>query len=517
MTPEQQRAIAIAKAKIKLAQANRSAQPASPLPENPVLQETGPGPTGRIDPALYEIGAIGRRFVPGEAPQEAPVVAADGTQMVFNPQTGQYTSRELLAGNMRPNAGEAFLAGAAQGVTMGTGDEIAGAIGGDFLREKGRAALDAARRDRPGATFAGEIGGALSIPAPGPARGATLKEAVTTGAKVAGTLGGVYAAASADGGVINRVEEGLKGAVAGALFGAAVPVAVNVGTKAFRSIFKASAQRPTLESLRATKNVAYDAVDKAGEKFGPDEMGGIAKAARAGLDDVDYLPEADTVTTGMMARLDSMSEREITLGQLDKFRQRLWTRYNNSKEPGLLEMIDAIDEAVASRADTSELLSAARLANARYKKAELLDLAFQKARDQTASTGSGGNILNKYRQAVTSIINNPKQAKWFSAEEIATMRQFIEGTTGQNAMRLVGKLAPTGNGLMLALNLGGAANFGAGSLAVTAGAAGAKAIADAATEKGAQALIGKVSGGSVAPGPIRYPGRLNALAGPLGP
>lgn len=49
-----------------------SAMPVQPLPENPELQAYGPGPTGMINPELYDMGAIGRRFVPGQEPG-APV------------------------------------------------------------------------------------------------------------------------------------------------------------------------------------------------------------------------------------------------------------------------------------------------------------------------------------------------------------------------------------------------------------------------------------------------------------
>lgn len=491
--------------------------PAMPMPANPVVQDNGPGPTGSGMTALYDQGILPRRFKEGPAPEQPQtVIAGDGTEMVLNPQTGQYTSRELLANNMQPGAGQAFLAGASQGVTFGAGDELAGAIGGPFLREKGRAAYDAAKRDRPGMTFAGEAGGALSVPLP-MGKANTLKEAVVTGAKAGAAIGGGYAAAQGSGGALERLGDGLEGAVVGSLFGAAAPLAVNFGTKAYRAMFKATAQRPTIESLRSAKTVAYNAVDQAGETFKPAEMTALADKVKTELAQTNYVAGVDRQTDAVVDLLDRKAPETLTLGQLDKLRQNFWKRYEAAKnETGILDAIDAIDELIVSRTSTSQLLDAARLANSRYKKAELLDMAFQKAADQTSATGSGGNILNKYRQAVVSIINNPKQAKWFSADEIATMRSFVEGSTAQNVMRRIGKLAPGGNGLMLALNLGGAANFGPGSLAVTAGASAAKAISDGAAERGAQALIGKVGGGTAIPrGPITYPGRVNALAGPM--
>lgn len=499
------------------AQSQPSPMMATPMPENAQLHLRGPGPTGGGLQELYDANILPRRYVEGQPQQAAAVTAADGTEMVLNPGTGQMTSRELMAGNMTPSTGQSFQAGAAQGITMGLGDEVAGVVSGPFMREKIRAATDAASRDHPIATGAGEIGGALSLPVAKFGPTGTLKEAVVTGAKAGATYGGTYAAAMSSGGAVERLKDGLEGAVGGALFGAAIPVVVNFGTKAFRRAFKASSERPSIESLRTAKSIAYKAVDDSGETFAAAEMQGLADKVKSGLASTNYVQGVDRQTDAVVTLLEAKAGAPMTIGQLDKLRQNFYKRFSAaSNETGILDAIDAIDDLILSRSSTSGLLDAARMANARYKKAEVLDLAFQKARDQTSATGSGGNILNKYRQAVTAIITNPKRAKWFNAEEVAAMRAFVEGTPSQNTLRLIGKLAPNGNGLMTALNLGAVASNPA-MLGVTALSSGAKALSDGAVERGAQALIGKVSGGGAkpAPRPINYPQRLNALAGPL--
>lgn len=503
--------------------------PPMPMPENPELVTSGPGPTGAGLQTLYDQGILPRRYQEGPAPNDSvmdertgmrlpkKVTAADGTVLFLNPNNSTYSSEEMMAEGMKPSAGRAFQAGAAQGFTLGWGDEIASTLMGERQGAMARAEIAAAKRDRPGMTLTGEVAGAVALPLPGPKGASTIKEAVATGAKMGAKVGAAYGAGTAEGGIVDRIGAGLEGAVAGAIFGAAAPAAINFGTKAFRRVFKASAERPTLESLKSAKTVAYDAVDKAGERFGPGDLAEVVRKAADDLAEIDYLPEADTVTTGMLKKLETLAGRELTLGQLDKFRRATWERFNTSKEPGLLSIIDAIDDTIAGRASTSALLDAARLANARFKKAELLDLAFQKASDQTAATGSGGNILNKMRQAVTSIINNPKQAKWFSKAEIDAMRGFIEGTPTQNVLRQIGKLAPSGNGLMTALNLG-AVSVNPAMLAVSAAASGAKAVADRGTQQGAEKLIGMVSGATPATLPFQprtTPRSVNALAGPL--
>lgn len=108
-------------------------------------------------------------------------------------------------------------------------------------------------------------------------------------------------------------------------------------------------------------------------------------------------------------------------------------------------------------------------------------------------------MLNKYRQAVEKIINNEKKARFFSQEEIDLMREFVRGTSGENAKRLIGKLSPSGNGLMMALHVvGGMASNGA-TLPLMAAGAAAKSSADRGALRGADMIQDVVSGFSQAP------------------
>lgn len=273
--------------------------------------------------------------------------------------------------------------------------------------------------------------------------------------------------------------------IAGAV---AAPAAVNFGSKAFQRLFAKSAETPTIANLRATKNAAYQAADDANVSFTSRDMNRIISRAVKAADDANYVPEVDSQTKAALDILSKRAGRTATLGELDKLRQGLFRRYNADKtQVAILDMIDAIDDTIQQSAAGGELMTAARVANARFKKSELLDDAFTKAADQTASTGSGGNILNKYRQAVTSIINNPKKARWFSQQEIDTMRNFVHGNLPENVLRRIGKLAPGGNGLMSALNLGAVA-VEPTMLGVTAAASGAKALADRGARQGAAEL-----------------------------
>lgn len=423
---------------------------------------------------------------------------------------------------------EAALIGARQGVTFGFGDEMNAGVraAGDWMRGEPygeaydkrlaheRGLLDQVQRENPKSELAGEIGGALLVPAGTAGTASTVTGAALRGAAVGGVSGAAYGAGNAEGGAVERAEGAAKGGALGALFGAGAGAVTYAGGRGLQRLMKRGAERPSLGTLRAAKDAAYRAVDDAGETFSQEAMAGMRDAAARAVHELDYVPETDVQTRAALTILDKRAEAgPQTIGQVDKVRQGLWKRYNATKEPGVLATIEAIDDMIASRTDTDGLMQTARAAHARFKKAELLEGAFRKAADQTASSGSGGNILNKYKQAVTGIINDPKRAKWFTPEEIETMRQMARGTVSENILRRIGKLSPDGNGLMLALNLLGGAQFGAGSLAVTGAASAAKAISDRGAGRAKDRIIGMVSGSPAEEVPVTLPYATNALAG----
>jgi len=123
---------------------------------------------------------------------------------------------------------------------------------------------------------------------------------------------------------------------------------------------------------------------------------------------------------------------------------------------------------------------------AAHMQAQQIEEATDRASLQAASTGSGANIDNATRQKFRAILTNPKKARGYSREELAEMRQLVEGTAGANAARLVGKLAPSGivsGGLSAAL--GHAIGHTAGVPIV---GYVAKQLADAATARAAARL-----------------------------
>lgn len=466
------------------------------------LSTAGPGPTGRIDPALYGMGAIGRRMQPGENPDMGlnertgtmmpkVVRSADGAEFYLDPATGSYSDRQLMTGQEAQRTGPVKAAGLGylRGYSMNTADEIA--AGGDpRMLAQARAMQDANQEAYPVSTLVGEITGAVLNPISrvlGPIR------------SVAGTVlaGGGTAAVDAfgrgEGGFKNRVGDAAEGGVGGALF--TLPLAL-VGkgiSKGYDAFARNAAERPSSNAFKAVKNAAYRAVDDSGEVFTGSDMDGLATRARDLLKAADFDDIADPQTAAALRTLEARAGQDVSLGRLDRIRQTLWDRYNRGDEPLILDLIGEIDGLIDTKAGASAAMKAARDANSTFRRVEMLENVFRKAELQTDSTGSGGNILNKYRQAITAILVDQKKAKWFAPQQIAVMESFVRGSQSENALRRIGKMAPGGNGLMTYLNFY-AATLDPTLLAATAAAQAAKTSADNMATAGREGVLDAAAG-----------------------
>lgn len=396
-----------------------------------------------------------------------------------------------------------------ESMTLGVvGDEAAAAadslVGrGNYAsrRDKYRQDEKQFSKENPKLSFAAQVAPAF-LPGMGAigavGKAASVGSGMLRGALIGAGSGATYGFMEGEGGVSNRLKDAGWSAAAGSLFGGAASGAVAGLSKVpamVKTAFGRADKRPTVENLRAAKRAAYSAVDQSGEKFSGAETKKLYDTVASSFNDANYVPEVDNASRAVLSILDKNAGKELSVSKLDKIRQGLWARYNSAKDqPHILDAIHAIDDLMESKAGTSELMAAARAANKRFSKAEMLDKAFKKADDQVASTGSGGNTVNKYRQVVTSIINDPKKARFFSDSEVELMRAFVRGSRDENIKRLVGKMSPSGNGLMMTLHiLAGVGTNGATIPFMALGSASKKA-AEKSALRGAEAIKDSVAG-----------------------
>lgn len=414
--------------------------------------------------------------------------------------------------------GESMTLGVVGDEAAAAADSLVGRGSYDERLQHHRGQEAALREQNPAVAFAAEVAPAM-IPGAGgmklaQAAGKTVGR-LGAGAAIGAGSGALYGFAEGEGGANERLGNAAKTAALGGAFGAIAPKVIDglAGIpKSVRGLLNRSGKRPDSKVYKSLKNQAYKAVDQSGFKFSPDDMTGLEAKVKSVFDDGTYVEETDTASTAVLKILGHRKDKETTLSQLDTIRKNLWSRYSGAKDqPRILDAIGEIDSLIDSKADASDLMKVAREANSRFAKLQLLENAFQKADDQAASIGSGGNTVNKYRQAVTAIINNEKKAKFFSDEEIKIMREFVRGTPSENMKRLAGKLSPSGNGLMMALQTVGGVVSGGASVPLAVAGAAAKSSAESAALRGKEVVLDAVSGFAMPSAPPQ----LNALGAGL--
>tara|TARA_B100002019_G_scaffold202596_1_gene175627 strand:+ start:13404 stop:15029 length:1626 start_codon:yes stop_codon:yes gene_type:complete len=232
---------------------------------------------------------------------------------------------------------------------------------------------------------------------------------------------------------------------------------MNTGNRTLDTALATSIIKPSSENLRSAKNAGYKAADDAGVSFSSDQMVGIAENSRAklfagGEGLTKYNPQIDTHITQALARVDDVASG-TTLRELDTLRTEIYNVYRvgkgsgvNAYDPRLRSVIDEIDDLIDTNLQGSRLLNAARVANKRYKKSELLRDALDSA-EVTAKTTTSGDVIAGYRRAVGRILNNKKQRNFFDKSELDAMSAILDGTVSDDVLKRLGTLSPTTNGL----------------------------------------------------------------------
>lgn len=413
--------------------------------------------------------------------------------------------------------------GTADMLTFGLSDEISAGLGA-MTGVGGQAgnydANLAAQRERDASggaeRFAGQLAGALVMPG---GSASTVGRAAASGAG----MGAAYGFGSGEGGFTDRLANAAVGGATGGVVGGAVRgVANSLGKKVARSAI------PTNEALKDAANVAYKAADDAGVILKPQSTARLSQAVKADLAEFGYDPALQPGIAAVINRLDGLEGQNVTLKGLDIIRRVAGNAardFNNpSQQAAASKVIEKIDDFIADVSPDDVLAGNAKEAGnammkarslwTRLRKSEKLDMAIEKADRRAASTGSGGNTDNAIRQNVRSLIDNPKTARSMSKAERAAAEKVVRGTATQNALRLAGKLSPSGNGLMAALGVGGTmVNPAIGALSL--GGMAAKSLADRATLKNAQALSELIRSGGLTAGQLAELMRRGEVAAPV--
>ena len=445
------------------------------------------------------------------APRERSQPNPDGTYgeppegMVFDPNRQAWTSRELMAQNVQTSRGRAVVDGGLQGVTLGGFDELAGAVGGDFSRERARARLDASRRDFPGTTLASEVGGALTLPAPALSQSASLPVRMAQGAGIGGAFGGTYGALSAEEG--ERLEGASQGGVVGLAAGAAVPAAlegVRQGVGAVRTgqaVREAGRDGPSVGQLRRQAGQLYDRARDRGVVVRQDSFDDFATNLANRMKQEGADPDVTSQAFAAVRRLEAARGRDISLRDIDTLR-RVMGNASTSNNPAdrrlagmMMENLDDYvhrlvdgDLAGGSAQGLSSELQQARKIWGQMRNSEMIEQAIERARDQASGFENGLRI--QFRQ----ILRNRKAMQRLSEGEQEAIRAVVRGSPLGNLLKRMSRMS-YGSGAqtnVMGASLFGMAGAGAGGavggpVGAMAGAV-APAVIGGAAARGAESL-----------------------------
>lgn len=405
------------------------------------------------------------------------------------------------------------------GNPFGVGDKFAAgmnSITGDLSYEDRlkveRNATQAARDRADSAALPAEIMGDVLTGGAVAKQGATLAgrlgTANMTGIKGVLARAGLMAPEAAAYGAVDalgRDTDVATGATIGAIAGPLGSVVGDTVSKVASKVLpaKTASKVPSLEKLHKEAEDAYTASEKAGLIIKPDVMQRVRSNVQQKLTDFGYHPRNHPAVAVALEELERVAQGNITLKGVDIAR-RVARRGVKPTEPeqtaALQIVIDEIDNAVAGlgskdiivgdpRQGVNALLKAREMWT-RVKKNERFMDAVNSAKLQAESTHSGGNVENRTRQLLRPMIdpkvkNRPKN---WTPDESAAIKQIVSGSLGQNTLRLLGKIAPQGNGLNLLLHLGGASATGGATLPLAAGGMMAKYAADRGVRQAVQRL-----------------------------
>lgn len=316
----------------------------------------------------------------------------DGSEFFLNPNTGQMTSRELLANSMQPNTAQAAQIGGMQGLAFSGADEIVGGVNAvapgpgtvgeryTYGREYTRAADEAAMRDHPVARVGAEVaGGAATGAAAGYGnlpRAASLGQKSLAGGMIGSGEGAVYGFLSGEG-PEGRGVEAMKGLGVGGFAGAAVPP-IMAGARAVGS----AVTNPIAGALNVGNN------SRANSAF----IRALRNSGRS-MDEIEeYLASAKREGQGVATVADAMGDSG----------QRALSGVTSQPGPGrtmAAEMLDArqVDQGDRIAGFLSDALGGDQTADAtragiRAARDEAADVAYTAARQQAAPVDIRGVV-----------------------------------------------------------------------------------------------------------------------------
>jgi hypothetical protein len=333
---------------------------------------------------------------------------------------------------------------------------------------------DAGRAEaNPKAALAGTLTGGLAQAAVMPSMGArSLAGRVGEGVVQGGSLGAGEAAVdlatdyTKDRASLAKAGTTTALGAAGGAAGGAIGHGIGsmVGGRVARKTLENAA--PSVEALESGARAAFKEAERIGAIFRPDSI--TNRLAPEIMKHVDMFGKRISLATrekifpGVGSVVDDMraqSGRPWTLEDLHAWQQQLGAIVSKAATPKEKSLAHAImgeiDDYIYTAAEKDMIGDAnprqmawafkqAKEQWAAMHRGRILQEAMENAGLSADAVGSGQNVQNALAQAYKSILKNKAARKAFSREEIAAIKRTVSIRGKAGALRLVGKMGPSG-------------------------------------------------------------------------
>lgn len=254
----------------------------------------------------------------------------------------------------------------------------------------------------------------------------------------------------------------------GAIKGAARTKALAKNRAIKKAVVEAA---PDRELLKETSRAIYKELDESGVQIKPKAFDNLVGEIETSLKEAKFKPRLAKETDNVLREFKSELGNAQSLSDIDSLRQAAQGAIGGVATPNDKRLIgvitDTIDDYLADANPSnftkgtvkpSEIMPKYKAAQdlwGRAKRSELIEEAFERA--GTAKSGFENGLRDEFKR----VLRNKKQRRFFKPKEIEAMKEVVQGTTGANISKLIGRFG---------FSEGLATNIIGGSISTTAGA-----------------------------------------------
>lgn len=231
---------------------------------------------------------------------------------------------------------------------------------------------------------------------------------------------------------------------------------------------------PTVEELKGAATAAYQSPAIQGLEIKAPALTNFGQQTRAELNAMGFDENLAPKTFGILSRLENAPAGSTVTGRNIESIRRTFGKAAGSTDPterqAATEIINRMDGWIGGikpqdviAGDTTAAAATAAEARGNYaaaKRSETITDAVERGNQNAAAANSGANTENALRQRIKAIIQNPRERRGYSPDELKQMGQIVRGSYTGDIVRAAGNILGGGGGLgtMLTSGVGAAAS-----------------------------------------------------------